>query len=84
MPVNPNTVLRVYERLTVEGLLERRHGDGTFVADRLPKGGAKAQRALLAAAVDQLVHRAVDLGVSPADLRELLDESVARVAKERS
>ena len=36
LAVNQNTILRVYERLTAEGLLERRHGDGTFVADRVP------------------------------------------------
>lgn len=81
--VNQNTVLRVYERLTAEGLLERRQGDGTFVADRLPKGQARAQRDLLSAEVDRLAHRAADLGVPAAELRELLDEAVARVARER-
>ena len=33
LAVNQNTVLRVYERLSGEGLLEMRHGQGTFVAD---------------------------------------------------
>ena len=47
LAVNQNTILRVYERLTAEGLLERRHGDGTFVADRIPTGQMKAQRQLL-------------------------------------
>ena len=50
LAVNQNTILRVYERLTAEGLLERRHGDGTFVADRVPTGQMKAQRQLLRAA----------------------------------
>ena len=44
----------------------------------------KAQRNLLAQEVDRLAHRALDLGVSPDELRELLDESVARLARERS
>ena len=47
LAINQNTILRVYERLTAEGLLERRHGDGTFVADRVPTGQMKAQRQLL-------------------------------------
>ena len=47
LAVNQNTILRVYERLTAEGLLERRHGDGTFVADRVPSGQMRAQRQLL-------------------------------------
>ncbi len=81
--VNQNTVLRVYERLTAEGLLERRQGDGTFVADRLPKGRVKAQRELLAAEVDRLAHRAIDLGVPAAEVRQMLDESLARLGRER-
>ncbi len=32
LAVNQNTILRVYERLCGEGLLEMRHGQGTFVA----------------------------------------------------
>ncbi len=36
LAVNQNTVLRVYERLSGEGILEMRHGEGTFVAKRPP------------------------------------------------
>src|SRR5437764_302966 len=57
--VNQNTILRVYERLTAEGLLERRHGDGTYVADSLPRGRAKIQRDLLVHEADRLIHRAL-------------------------
>src|SRR3954464_1563084 len=59
--VNQNTILRVYERLTAEGLLERRHGDGTYIADTLPRGRAKLQREQLGQEVDRLAHRALDL-----------------------
>ena len=44
LAVNQNTVLRVYERLTAEKLLEVRHGDGTFVSDAVPKWRLKRQR----------------------------------------
>jgi GntR family transcriptional regulator len=81
--VNQNTILRVYERLTVEGLLERRHGDGTYVADALPRGRVKAQRDLLAAEVDRLAHRAIDLGVEADEIHELLDESLKRLRQQR-
>jgi GntR family transcriptional regulator len=81
--VNQNTILRVYERLTTEGLLERRQGDGTYVAGTLPRGRAKAQRELLANEVDRLVHRALDLAVPLEELHALLDESLMRVGKER-
>jgi GntR family transcriptional regulator len=83
LTVNPNTILRVYERLTAEGLLERRQGDGTYVADTLPTGRAKVQREVLVAEVDRLAHRAADLNVSKSDVHEMLDESFARIKKER-
>ena len=83
LTVNQNTILRVYEGLTAVGLLERRQGDGTYVCDTLPKGRAKAQRELLAQEVDRLVNRALDLGVAPEALHKLVDESSARIERER-
>src|SRR6185437_13319479 len=71
--VNQNTVLRVYERLTAEGLLERRHGDGTFVADSLPPGRLKAQRQLLQQEAQRFVRRAGELGIPDDDVHKLLD-----------
>ena len=84
LAVNQNTILRVYERLTSEGLLERRQGDGTYVADSLPRGRVKAQRELLGQEIDRLANRAVDLGVAAQEVHALLMESFARVAKERA
>jgi GntR family transcriptional regulator len=77
LAVNQNTVLRVYERLEAEGLLERRQGDGTFVADRLPAGRLEVERDLLRQDVERLVRRAGDLGVLDADLRAMLDAALA-------
>lgn len=79
LAVNQNTVLRVYERLTAEGLLERRQGDGTFVADRLPGGRLKAQRELMAHEAARIAKRAVDLGVGPDEIHRLLDEAFAKL-----
>jgi GntR family transcriptional regulator len=74
LAVNQNTILRVYERLTGEGLLERRHGDGTFVADRVPTGQMKAQRQLLAQEVARVAEMAKTLGVGAKEVHRLLDE----------
>ena len=81
--VNQNTVLRVYERLTAEGLLERRQGDGTFVADTLPKGRATAERESLAAELDRAAHRALDLGLTADEARSLFEKSLARLSRQR-
>jgi GntR family transcriptional regulator len=82
LAVNQNTVLRVYERLTTEGLLDRKQGDGTFVADRLPPGRLKMQRDLLLADAMRLVRRASNIEIGAADLHKLIDESFQRLAGE--
>jgi GntR family transcriptional regulator len=84
LAVNQNTILHVYERLTVEGLLERRQGDGTYVSQKLPPGRAKAQRDLLLGEIDRLVHRALDLGIEPREIHDLIHEAFERVEKERA
>ena len=82
LAVNQNTILRVYERLTAEGLLERRHGDGTYVAERLPTGRLKAEKALLQQDVLRLVRRAEAIGVEPDELHELIDQAIREVGDE--
>lgn len=79
LAVNQNTILRVYERLTVEGLLERRHGSGTYVADGMSSSKLQAsQLDLLRGQVERLVDKAVALNVSPDDVRRLVDDAFAR------
>jgi GntR family transcriptional regulator len=74
LAVNQNTILRVYERLTGEGLLERRHGDGTFVADHVPTGQMKAQRRLLHEQIARTVELAKTLGMDVEEAHQLLDD----------
>ena len=84
LAVNQNTVLRVYERLTAAGLLERRHGDGTYVADHPSRAGLKsqlkAQRAVLDDDLRQVVRRAEALGINAGALHDLLDDALAAAA----
>ncbi len=81
LAVNQNTILRVYERLTAEGLLERRHGDGTFVADRIPSGQMQAQRELLREQIARAAELAKTLGIEPEELHQLLDDSFQQGTK---
>lgn len=83
LAVNQNTILRVYERLTVEGLLERRHGDGTYVADRLPAGRLKAQREALAQEAQRLAQRAGQLGIDADELIAMVREELGKIRKHK-
>ncbi len=76
LAVNQNTILRVYERLTAEGLLQRRHGDGTFVADRVPSGQMRAQRELLSQQIARVAELARTLGIEPEELHQLLQDTL--------
>jgi GntR family transcriptional regulator len=80
LAVNQNTVLRVYERLCGEGLLEMRHGQGTFVASGPSKSGLAAHRARLIDELRQISRQAVGLGLTCDELHELLAEAADGVA----
>src|SRR5438477_2064117 len=75
LAVNQNTVLRVYERLCGDGLLEMRHGQGTFVTGRMSKTRADAHRARLVEELRQIVRQAVGLGLTADELHELWTEA---------
>jgi GntR family transcriptional regulator len=72
LAVNQNTILRVYERLTAEGLLERRHGDGTYVADSLPAGRLRPQKEYLKQELRRLVEQGQMLGMSLEELQQAM------------
>lgn len=75
LAVNQNTVLRVYERLCGEGLLEMRHGQGTFVAHRAKRGQLAVHRERILDELRQLARQAVGLGLSFEELQSLWDEA---------
>ncbi len=74
LAVNQNTILRVYERLVGEGLLEMRHGQGTFVAARAKRGQLAVHRERLVDELRQIARQAVGLGLTSDELHELLAE----------
>jgi GntR family transcriptional regulator len=82
LAVNQNTILRVYERLTAEGLLERRHGDGTFVAERVPTGQMRTQRLLLREQIARVAELARTLGMEEEELERLLRDAFESVGQE--
>src|SRR5580692_2317521 len=81
LAVNVNTVLRVYERLAADRLIEMRHGDGTYV---LPSATRASGSRLLAEQRDQytcelnaIVRRGLLLGLKPHELRRMVTSAVA-------
>ena len=84
LPANQNTVLKAYELLEREGLLDRRQGDGTFVLG-VPSVLKKGERmrqvgSILAQAAAQAVH----FEISPDELHTLLDREIRALTERRS
>jgi GntR family transcriptional regulator len=77
LAVNQNTVLRVYERLCGEGLLEMRHGQGTFITGKSRKGQLSAHRGRLVDELRQIARQGAGLGLDIGELHELLDEAAS-------
>jgi GntR family transcriptional regulator len=78
LAVNQNTILRVYERLTTQGLLERRRGDGTYVADNLPSRQKRTQHTLLKQDAQRLADKAHALGLGVGQLHDLVEQAYAK------
>lgn len=87
LAINVNTVFRVYGRLSADGLIELRHGNGTFVSQRR-KSAVDAQlvrrKREFAQELDALVRRALMLGIPAEELPTWLTESIERVQQDAS
>ncbi|MBL8850185.1 MAG: GntR family transcriptional regulator [Planctomycetaceae bacterium] len=76
LAVNVNTVFRVYERLSGDGVLEMRQGEGTFVAP--PKASSQsdrqrdAEREQFATEFVSLAQRGLMWGFSAQELKQLV------------
>jgi GntR family transcriptional regulator len=81
LAVNQNTILRVYERLSRDGLLEMRQGQGTFVAPKAKANASPGQRTRLVEELRQIAQQGVSLGLSSDELHELLSTALAQLKK---
>lgn len=80
LPANQNTVLKAYELLERDGVITRRHGDGTFVADTTaPPIKDAERRRLVAEILAQAAAKAALLGFSSDELHRLLDQELCRL-----
>src|SRR5690349_17964876 len=85
LTINPNTVLRAYRELDLEGLTEGRRGVGTFVAGEPPEALAQDDVKELSAELRKWVARARAAGLEGEDMYALFADvvrppSVSRVA----
>ncbi|MEV6816107.1 GntR family transcriptional regulator [Micromonospora sp. NPDC051296] len=71
LAINPNTVLKAYRELEIEGLAEGRPGVGTFITATLARSSLANQAELRAELVDW-VRRAQAAGLTAEDITALV------------
>ena len=70
LAINPNTVLKAYRELDLEGLVEGRRGQGTFVAAQ--DAAAPPDRSALAAGLVRWIRQAQNAGCDQDDVAALI------------
>ena len=70
LSINPNTVVRGYRELEIEGVIETQQGSGTFVGQRRPQIDKIEKQRMLDQILTELLARASSFGFS---LEEVLE-----------
>jgi GntR family transcriptional regulator len=70
LSVNPNTVIRAYRELEIEGVIETQQGSGTFVGKRRPRIDALERQRKLDQILTELLARASTYGFSVEEVIE--------------
>lgn len=70
LSINPNTVIRAYRELEIEGVLETQQGSGTFVGPKKPEIDTVERRRMLDQILTDLLARASGYGFTIGDVLE--------------
>lgn len=74
LSVNPNTVVRAYRELEIEGLLETQQGSGTFIGEKKPAVDRIELRRMLDQILTEMLARASSYGFSLDEVLEGLKQ----------
>ncbi len=74
LSVNPNTVIRAYREMEIEGVLDTQQGSGTFVSDHRPEIDALERRRMLDQILTELLARASGYGFTVDEVLEGLHQ----------
>ena len=77
--LNPNTVVRAYRELEVAGVIYKRRGAGTYIAETTPSITRKEQKKILAERADALLAEARQLDFDFEEVVGLLREREAKL-----
>jgi len=64
LSINPNTVIRAYREMEIEGLLETHQGSGTFIGNRKPEIDEIERLRMLDQIITEMLARASSYGLT--------------------
>lgn len=79
--VTPNTIVKAYGELESEGVVYKRRGAGTYVAEVTSRLARKEQRKILAQRADALLAEAQQLNFTFDEVLDLLQQRQAALTK---
>lgn len=79
--VTPNTIVKAYGELEAEGVVYKRRGAGTYVADLKSPLARKEQRRIIEQRIDALLSEASQLNFTFEEVLELLGKRQAIITK---
>jgi GntR family transcriptional regulator len=84
LKVTPNTIVKAYEELESAGVLQKRHGSGTFVSGEKTRLADRERRRIIEQRIDALLTEAHHLGFTLEDLFKLIHRRQALMASNRT
>lgn len=82
LAIAPNTIVKAYNELRREGLVDSRPGVGTVVADGVAEVARGRRREAVFERLRVLVRDAASLGITEDDLWDSLDSEFERIPRE--
>jgi GntR family transcriptional regulator len=74
--INPNTVLKIYRELEVEGIIEIKHGLGAFVSSHYQIGTKANLIKQGVNAIDKLVEQLLNKGLARDEIRRMVEAAL--------
>jgi GntR family transcriptional regulator len=82
LSVNPTTIVKAYNELRHEDVVEMQHGKGVFVAESAGRMTEAEMRRALRRLARQLAVEAVQMGADPELVRQLVEEEMKGMSNE--
>ena len=83
LKVTPNTIVKAYEELEIAGIVQKRHGSGTFVSGERTRLADRERRRIIEQRIDALLMEAHQLGFSLEELFKLIHRRQALMSDSR-